>query len=215
MKNNRLSQAFAIIGILCLLLSFGVVLYNLVQDSKSGTASLEIVRKIEEKIPNLQYATNYDIPNEIPSTDLFKEFESQENNYVDNTITIDGNRYLGIIFIPILDLELPVLNELNKDNLKVSPCKYNGTLDNNDLIIAGHNYKSHFGSIQSLNSGDTILFIDVNGIIHTYEVIQSEIIQDTDIDSMLSNSSTWDLTLFTCTLSGSSRITVRAISADN
>lgn len=214
MKNNRLSKAFAIIGILCLLLSFGLILYNITQDSKSGKASLDIVKKIENKIPNLQYATNYDIPNEIPSTDLFEEFDIQQDNHVDDTIIIDENIYLGIISIPKLNLELPVLNELSKDNLKISPCKYYGTLNNNDLIIAGHNYKSHFGNIQNLNSGDNILFIDVNGIIHTYQVIQSEIIQGTDIESMLSDSSTWDLTIFTCTLSGNSRITVRAISVD-
>ena len=66
--------------------------------------------------------------------------------------------------------------------------------------------------IQELNSGDSIIITDTNGVLHNYEVVQSEIIDGYNIESMnFGSDDEWDLTLFTCTLSGQSRVTVRAV----
>ena len=58
---------------------------------------------------------------------------------------------------------------------------------------------------------DLIIFTDIYGREFTFEAIQTDLINGTDIDSMLSNSDDWDLTLFTCTWSGWSRVAVRAV----
>ena len=95
--------------------------------------------------------------------------------------------------------------------LKRAPCRYSGTAQDNDLIIAAHNYSAHFGRIGDLETGDSIIFTDTSGQVYNYTVAFAEVIAGTDVDQMFSGQATdWDLTLFTCTLSGQSRVTIRA-----
>ena len=103
------------------------------------------------------------------------------------------------------------MNEWSYPNLKISPCRYKGSYFENDMIIAAHNYRSHFGRIGELNSGSEIIFTDVSGKVWTYEVNNIENIVGTDIEAMdFGEAECWDLTLFTCTFSGQSRVTIRA-----
>ena len=95
--------------------------------------------------------------------------------------------------------------------LKKSPCRYSGSAQTNDLIIAAHNYHSHFGRIGELRTGDEIVFTDAGGSVFRYKVSFMEVIEGQDVEQMFSGQSEdWDLTLFTCTLSGQSRVTIRA-----
>ncbi len=123
---------------------------------------------------------------------------------------INGDAYLGTITIPALGLELPVLSGWNYSDLRVAPCRYSGTVEEGNLVIAAHNYSCHFGRISELNSGAEIIFTDGNGVVHTYSVVYSELINGSDASSMQMGDEEWDLTLFTCNLSGTSRVTVRA-----
>lgn len=120
---------------------------------------------------------------------------------------IDGKDFVGTISIPAIDIELPVMAECDLDNLKISPCVYEGTPYRNDLIIAGHDYRTHFGPINDLVRGDTVIFKDTDGNVFAYEVMYTEIIDEKDIEAM--SNGEWDLTLFTCTYSGTTRVTVR------
>ena len=38
-------------------------------------------------------------------------------------------------------------------------------------MIAAHNYKAHFGRLLGLQAGDVVVFTDVSGTAHYYEVI--------------------------------------------
>ena len=97
------------------------------------------------------------------------------------------------------------------ERLKTSPCRYSGTVEGRDIIIAAHNYNSHFGRIKELSQGDEIWFTTADGMQYFYRVDYTENVDGYDVDHMLSGgSSDWDMTLFTCTLSGQSRVTVRA-----
>ena len=78
-------------------------------------------------------------------------------------------------------------------------------------MICAHNYTSHFGRIKELHSGDEIVFTDVTGRQYPYAVISIEQYPGTDVEHIkFGNAEEWDLTLFTCTLNGQSRVTVRA-----
>ena len=214
MKRSLNSLILIISGILLILISLGLILYNSIEDYQGNKVASSMLNQLKSEMPP-STLESYPIGTDFPyvEQDLFEEYTPIQDK--EPTLSLDGKTYLGILYIPSLNIELPILNELNYDNLKLSPCKYSGMVSSGDLIIAGHNYKSHFGKINELNSGDTIIFTNTNGVIHNYEVIQTEIINGNDVTSMNSDSSSWDLTLFTCTLSGQSRITVRAISVDN
>ena len=97
--------------------------------------------------------------------------------------------------------------------MKIAPCRYTGSAYQDDLIIAAHNYNSHFGNLKNLREGDTATLTDMDGNVFTYEMAELEILQPTDIEGM--DSGEWDLTLFTCTIGGSSRVTARFERVEN
>ena len=55
--------------------------------------------------------------------------------------------------------------------------------------------------------GDRVTFTDVDGNVFLYSVAEIQILQPGDVEEMLSGG--WALTLFTCTLGGRTRVTVR------
>lgn len=122
-------------------------------------------------------------------------------------ISVEENSYIGVLRIPSLALELPIISEWSYDSLKTAPCRYSGSAYQDDLVICGHDYTSHFGRLKYLAAGDTAVFTDMDGNVFTYELLETEILQPTDTDEM--ESSGWSLTLFTCTIGGQSRLTLR------
>ena len=125
------------------------------------------------------------------------------------TVTIDGVKYIGMLTIPALDRSLPVISEWDDLKLKTAPCRYAGSVYLDNLIIAGHNYRSHFGKLRSLSVDDEIIFTDVDGNYFYYQVTDMELLADTAVEDMEAEAENWDLTLFTCTVSGGERVTVR------
>lgn len=126
-------------------------------------------------------------------------------------VSVDGRDYVGVLEIPQLGLTLPVQNAWSEEAARVSPCRYRGTTYGGDLVIAGHNYLSHFGRLSELAPGARVSFTDVAGNVSEYEVSALETIDGHDVDAMLAGSDAWDLTLFTCTWGGVSRVTVRCV----
>lgn len=128
------------------------------------------------------------------------------------TELINGNEYIGIISIPDIDVVLPVMESWSYPNLKISPCRYNGTAYKEDFVICAHNYEAHFGNLKYLDTRSEIIFTDVDGNEFRYKVVEIETLQPTAIEDMISDD--WDLTLFTCTVGGASRVTVRCLLQD-
>ena len=117
--------------------------------------------------------------------------------------------YYSTISFPALGLELPVMSQWSYPNLKIAPCRYQGSAYTGDLIIAGHNYRTHFGPLKNLRVGDAVLFTDADGNQFRYTVAQVENLAKTAVEEMAAGD--WDLTLFTCTLGGQTRVTVRCV----
>lgn len=125
------------------------------------------------------------------------------------TVELNGNQYIGTVEIPLLGLSLPVMSDWSDSKLKLSPCRYTGSAYLNDMIIAAHNYPAHFGALRNLKQGDSVIFTDVDGNRFSYIVSEMEQLPSAALDEMASGD--WDLTLFTCTLGGKARVTVRCI----
>lgn len=113
----------------------------------------------------------------------------------------------GKLTINALDITLPVLSDWSEYGLTQAPCRYSGSVADGDVIIAGHNYSSHFGRLNELSYGDVIEFTDNKGRIYTYSVKEIVALDGTAISDMKAGE--WDMTLFTCTISGKQRTTVR------
>ena len=115
--------------------------------------------------------------------------------------------YIGTLSIPALELSLPVMSQWSYPKLRIAPCRYAGSAYQGNLILSAHNYSSHFGQIGTLQAGDRVTFTDVDGNVFLYSVAEIQILQPGDVEEMLSGG--WALTLFTCTLGGRTRVTVR------
>lgn len=120
---------------------------------------------------------------------------------------VDGNEYIGVLEIPALGRRLPVAGEWSYAALKTAPCRYTGTASGGDLIVAAHNYPAHFGGVGKLVTGDRVTFTDLSGVRYDYQVVTTEQLSGTDVNKMQSGD--WALTLFTCTIGGKARVTVR------
>ena len=122
-------------------------------------------------------------------------------------IEIDGETYIGILEIPDLGLSFPINRICSKENLKNSPCRYVGSVYQDNMVIAAHNYHAHFGKIKDLYYGSTIYFEDLDKNIMEYEVSDIQILKADDVEEMINGD--WDMTLFTCTIGGRERVTIR------
>lgn len=109
--------------------------------------------------------------------------------------------------IPSISLELPIIADWGYHGLRIAPCRYSGSVYLDNMVIAGHNYLSHFGYLKTLMQGDAVTFTDTDGNVFHYEVSEVEILSPYSVSEMTSGD--WDLTLFTCTVGGAARITVR------
>jgi sortase A len=90
--------------------------------------------------------------------------------------------------------------------LRRAPCRYSGSVRGEDLVLMAHNYKNHFGRISRLNLNDSVSFTDMDGITTHYKVAALDILESTAVETMTAGE--FDLTLFTCTYGGKSRVTV-------
>lgn len=121
-------------------------------------------------------------------------------------VEIDGYFYIGYLSIPAIDLELPIMSDWDYDKLRVAPCRYYGSVMGENLVLMAHNYRSHFGPISRLKEGDSVIFTDMDGIVTEYEVVTQDVLDPYAVEEMTTGD--FDLTLFTCTYGGRSRVTV-------
>ena len=194
-------------GFLLIIAAIALCIYNIAESRKAEKRSQSVMTELRAEIE--EYAAE-EASETITESDLFAEYEPTEQEEM-QVISVDGTDYCGYLSIEELGIELPVINEFSYASLKTAPCRYSGSVAENDIIIAAHNYSTHFGRLNSLSDGSEIVFTDCSGKSSSYNVISIEEIDGSDKAQMFSGEGTdWDLTLFTCTLSGKRRVTVRA-----
>lgn len=192
------------VGVMMVAAALGLVIGNTMESRRAARYSAETLEKLKGIIPSVPSS-----PSAVPENDdLFSDTVQAEEV---KTIEVDGYTYCGYISVEPLGIELPVADSFSYSGLKRTPCRYSGCAEDNDLIIAAHNYSSHFGRLYELSPGGQIVFTGADGTKYRYKVVDVEVIDGGDTERMLNGASgEWDLTLFTCTLSGRSRVTVRA-----
>ena len=124
-------------------------------------------------------------------------------------VDIDGVGYIGYLSIPELTLELPVIGENSEENLEIAPCRFYGTAYQKNFVIGGHRYRRHFRKLSTLGYGDTVRFKDMDGYEFTYEVTELEVLDPSQAQYLCSGD--WDLSLYTCTPGGLSRVVLRCL----
>ena len=203
------------LGIVCIILGVALMLgavflyqSNRAEDQVAQEAVVDVMPQLVEQIREhtVQEET-------VPESEVIPELELQipvelltEEDKKMTEVEISGNRYIGYLSIPDLGLDLPIMSTWSYPKLNIAPCRYTGSVRGEDLVLMAHNYNSHFGRISQLDLGDTVVFTDMDGNVVQYEVVGEDLLDPTAVEEMTSGD--FDLTLFTCTYGGGSRVTV-------
>ena len=189
---NKLGTICMILGTVLILAALSLFLWNRREAEQAGEAAADILPQVVEQIA--ESAAEAPAPPD-PFDPTMTEAE------------IDGYLYIGYLSIPALGLELPVMSEWDYNRLNIAPCRYSGSTKTDDLVIAAHNFAQHFGGLSGLTGGEQVIFVDMDNVVSTYTVVAVEILAPTAVEEMTNGE--YDLSLYTCTYGGRSRVTVR------
>lgn len=203
MKNSHktIGNILIILGVISVICAGCLFFFNMLENNRQKEFSEGITGKIKNSIT----VESYPVINEVPEGDGPGQKDHEE--YFLEVKDVDGYPLDGYLTIPAIDLEMAVFDTWNDEYLRMSLCRYYGSPYTDDLVIAGHNYRSSFGKLKDLEQGDEVYFTDMNGNITYYIVMETEVLDGTAVNEMIDGG--WDLSLYTCTYGGQSRLTVR------
>ena len=209
MKKNKISlMAFAlgIVLIIAAILFLGKnVLEQRAAEQQSGVLLAQAQQHLNASTPST----------ESEEKDEKEEFLSQEPHISSpNSFNWSNYNIDGILSLPDLGLELPVLADYSDALLKVSVCIFEkeDIQGSPRMVIAGHNYKAHFRNLSQLPIGSEISYQTMDGKVTKFQVTEIVEIDAKNVDAL--EEGTWDLTLLTCNYDMSKRILARCVSVE-
>ena len=191
---DKLGKLCIVLGIVLVLAAVLLLVRNIYEAKQAEKAAQDVLAELMEQMDQVSGAP---------------DFYGSEMK----TVQIDGYEYIGCLSIPALGIELPVMAEWDYSRLKLAPCRYSGSVNTGDLVIAAHNYRTHFRALWHIPIGETVYFTDMQGIRSTYKVEDVETLSPTSVEDMTDGE--YPLTLFTCNYGGSARVTVRCSRSDS
>ena len=191
---RKFGNLLIVLGVLCILCAVFLVGRNFYYEYEAGKYIDNILPRLQSKI-----------------SEATVNSENEEAAPQENVAVIYGNLYIGILTVPSLGLELPILKDYSYANLNIAPCLYSGSYETDNMVLAGHNYRRHFTLLRTIAVGTEIDFTAVSGDVYRYRVTLVEILEPTQVDYLVNKEEEWDLSLFTCTLSGATRCVVRCV----
>ncbi len=209
MKTKRSGSLLICAGLLLIAAALSLAAFNLWDEYRASQTVVELNQQLvlpdpaPAPVPDADAETPpVTVPEEQPAYILNPEMEMP-------VTTLGRWDYIGTLDFPARDKTVPVISELSDAALRSAPCRYEGSAYTGDLIIAGHNYRSHLAHLRRLEIGEEVRFIDVEGNVFSYSVVEREVLDGTAIEAM--SEGDWDMTMFTCTLGGQQRITIRCV----
>ena len=178
------------LGLGLVLLALALVGFNRAQNERARQAAQSLVEQIRQPPPP--------DPSAQPGSSAPADEQPPQPS------ALARQDCLGVLEIPALQKELPILSDWNDAKLKIAPCCQFGAAETGDFVIAGHDYKSHFGGLDRLAAGDAVTFTALDGTEYHYQVGQCRILEPTETEAV--QNSGYELVLYTCTYTGAQRI---------
>ena len=214
---SKADSVFLIIGTVLILAALSLFLYNRRENAVVEKATAEVSLQLEEQIEEARRQKELEKSGNTGESENGEEGDASSPastpapaETVDTSMTvttIQNHDYIGRLSIPGQGLDLPIMNDWDYVNLQIAPCRYAGSTKSHDLVICAHNFDCHFGVLKDMSVGDDVIFTDMDGKTWYYTVAAVETLDPGAIDEMISGE--YDLTLFTCTYGGATRVTVR------
>lgn len=198
---------FVILGAVLLMSALLLFLYNEYDAYRAGQDAELLVNDIQSIIAAQKEPTVSDLPNQTEAPQDAEPQETVPEETLDQempVVMLGAYGYIGYLSIPELELELPVMSEWDYNRLKYAPCRQCGSTRTDDLVIAAHNFKTHFGMLSELDIGTDIYLTDMDGIENHYTLCLLETLAPDAVEEVLTSG--YDLVLYTCTPGGATRV---------
>lgn len=183
--------------------------HNRQESDEAGQQSEVVLAQVQEAISQRQAEANSQPQSQGSTTITQAEAGDQEAEELEPelpVVDLEGYDCVGYIVISAVDIQLPVLSTWDYTLLKIAPCRQFGSSRTDDLVIAGHNYDTHFGALKNVKLGDAVTFIDMDGVVNDYTVQKIDQLKPTQVDEVANSG--YDLVLYTCTQDGTTRVTL-------
>ena len=190
-SKKRLTVVFLILGILMICTCAFLAVFSEISARESADRAKETSEELRALMPEpfgaaADHRTNVSMP----------------------MLELDGENFIAILEIPILNTSLPVGADWDTDKLSDYPCRYTGSTYDNTLIIGGRDSIGQLDFAKTISIGNEVFVTDVTGARYSYTVEAIERTKDvstealTDIDGHLilfmRNTYSLDYTLVIC-----------------
>lgn len=148
-------------------------------------------------------------------TKNFHELQETQNQEQPIELQMQGHKVIGIIKIPEIDLEYPIIDKTTKETMRISISKFSGGEINEigNVALAGHNNYSGtmFGKNKNLKIKDKIYLTDLTRRTIEYEIYNIFVTDPNDTSILETEDKTKrELTLITCKNGRSERLIIKA-----
>lgn len=148
-------------------------------------------------------------------TKIFHELQETQNQEQPIELQMQGHKVIGIIKIPAIDLEYPIIDKTTKETMRISISKFSGGEINEigNVALAGHNNYSGtmFGKNKNLKIKDKIYLTDLTRRTIEYEIYNIFVTDPNDTSILETEDKTKrELTLITCKNGRSERLIIKA-----
>ncbi len=194
MKKITVYKIILVILVITAIILAGFVIKKQIESKKVEDNTKTVLQEIKKE--------NKSNPEQI---DVIQEIDQKIGEY----------KVIGIINIPKIGIEYPILEKTNKESLDLSITKFWGEKINQkgNVVLAGHNRLNNtmFGKIDKLENGDIIELTDSQMITVKYQVFDKYIIDPNDIDCIFPvDENAREVTLITCSNRDKNRLVVKA-----
>ncbi len=194
MKKITVYKIILVILVITAIILAGFVIKKQIESKKVEDNTKTVLQEIKKE--------NKSNPEQI---DVIQEIDQKIGEY----------KVIGIINIPKIGIEYPILEKTNKESLDLSITKFWGEKINQkgNVVLAGHNRLNNtmFGKIDKLENGDIIELTDSQMVTVKYQVFDKYVIDPNDIDCIFPiEENTREVTLITCTNRDKNRLVVKA-----
>lgn len=201
MKKNKIKTIFYIV-LLIILIVLAIIV------------TILIFNKHSER--NLYEDKNQEVVQQFRDSLTSLKENNEENKKRNIELEFEGYKVIGIIKIPKIDLEYPILEETTQATMKTSISRFWGSDINSfgNVSLAGHNNYdgTMFGKNKKLEIGDIVELTDLTGLTIQYEIKEIFKTDPNDVTILqTTNSEIREVTLITCTNGRAERLIIKAV----
>ena len=201
MKKITIYKVILIILIIIAVVIVALIVNKNIKSQKIETQAQQVLQRISNSVENIKDNEN----NVEEATVAVQEINEQ----------LEGYGVIGIIKIPKINIEYPILEKTDKTSLKLSITRFWGGKVNQigNLVLAGHNNFNDkmFGKIDKLKNGDIIELTDSQLVTVKYQVFSKYVVDPDDINCILpEDENRREVTLITCINGNKERLIVKA-----